>query len=392
VARVRLRTFYLHQASANCLFFQPIFFVFYERIVGMSVPAILWLQSYNLALRALLELPMGALADRWSRRGCLVASALAVAAGAAVLLVAPSLGTAILAETAFSMANALRSGADSALLYDALASERLLARYPEAEGRLRAMASLGAAVTAVAGGFLAATDLRWPYAAAVATSIGAALVASRLPEQRHAPPDRAQRRRLMREAVGIARADVAVRWTIALAALAVVSSHVYYFLQQPYLAAIGVPVWAFGVVFAGTKVVTAATAAAAHRLDATLEPRRAAIAMLLVPVLGLAAMAGVHRPAGALLVASRGVLDGLWEPLLNVYMNRLAPSRLRATLLSLQNLSARLALALTLAGLGVVTGAVGVHGTLAIAAVATAICGAALVSRYRSPGCRTDVV
>jgi MFS family permease len=389
---VRLRAFYLHQASANCLFFQPIFFVFYERAAGMSVPAILWLQAYNLGLRALLELPLGALADRWSRRGCLVASGLAVAAGAAVLLAAPSLAAAILAETAFSVANALRSGADSALLYDALASERLLSRYPEAEGRLRAMASLGAAVTAVAGGMLAALDVRLPYAAAVATSLGAALIATRLPEHRHGMRGGEDRRRLMAEAMRVARAEFGVRWTIALAILTVVSSHVYYFLQQPYLAAIGVPVWAFGVVFAATKLVTAATAAAAHRLDATLEPRRAAVVMMLVPALGLAAMAGVHRPVGALLVVSRGVLDGLWEPLLNVYMNRLAPSRLRATLLSLQNLSARLALSLTLAALGVVTGAAGVHGTLAVAAVVTAICGALLVSRHRTPGCRTDVV
>jgi MFS family permease len=389
---MRLRPFYVHQASANCLFFQPIFFVFYEHAIGMSVPAILWLQAYNLGLRALLELPLGALADRWSRRGCLVASGIAVAAGAAVLLVVPSLAAAIVAETAFSAANALRSGADSALLYDALAREELLSRYPEAEGRMRAMASLGAGATAVVGGVMAAMDPRLPYAAAVVTSLVAALVAVRLPEHRHPAHDDRQRQRLMREALRVARTDAGVRWTIALAILTVVSSHVYYFLQQPYLGAIGVPVWAFGIVFAATKLVTAATAAAAHRLDATLAPRRAATVMLLVPALGLAAMAGVHRPLGALLVVSRGLLDGLWEPLLNVYMNRLAPSRLRATLLSLQNLSARLALSLTLAVLGVVTGAIGVHGTLAAASVATAILGALLVSRHRATGCRTDVV
>ena len=106
----RLGAFYLYQASANCLFFQPVFFVYYAQAIGLSLPAILWLQSYNLALRSLLELPLGALADRWSRRGCLVASVLAVASGAAVLLLAPSPVTAVLAETAFGTANALRSG------------------------------------------------------------------------------------------------------------------------------------------------------------------------------------------------------------------------------------------------------------------------------------------
>ena len=146
------------------------------------------------------------------------------------------------------------------------------------------------------------------------------------------------------------------------------------------------------MVFAATKLVTAATASAAHRLDATLPPRTGATLMLLVPTVGLAAMAAVRSPAGALLIMSRGLLDGLWEPLLNVYMNRLAPARLRATLLSLQNLSARLALSAALAVLAVTTGAYGVFGTLAAAAVVTAVLAALLVSRAAAPACRTDAV
>ena len=148
----------------------------------------------------------------------------------------------------------------------------------------------------------------------------------------------------------------------------------------------------FGMVFAATKVVTAATASAAHRLDAALPPRSAAGLMLLVPAVGLGAMAAVRSPVGALLIVSRGLLDGLWEPLLNVYMNRLAPARLRATLLSLQNLTARLALSAALAVLGVATGVLGVHGTLAAASVITALLAVVLVARAAAPGCRTDAV
>jgi hypothetical protein len=280
------------------------------------------------------------------------------------------------------MANALRSGADSALLYDALASDGRLDRYPQAEGRARALASLGAATTAVLGGILAEVDLRLPYAAAIAMAGVAVTQALRLPERRtgEAGP-RAGRDRYMRDALRAAAADGTIRWTMALAVVAVVSSHVYYFLQQPYLAAIGVPLWAFGVVFAATKVVTALTAALAHRLDAARSPRSAAAIMLLVPSLGLAAMAVVTRPVGALLIVTRGLLDGLWEPLLNVYMNRLAEPRLRATLLSLQNLTARLALAGALAALGVVTGPLGVHGALGASAAVVAVSGALLVLR-----------
>ena len=73
-------------------------------------------------MRAVLEVPAGALADRWSRRGCLVCGGLAIGAGVALMVSLPSLPTAIAGETLLAIGAALRSGVDSALLYDGLTS------------------------------------------------------------------------------------------------------------------------------------------------------------------------------------------------------------------------------------------------------------------------------
>src|SRR5579885_3035345 len=127
-----LRAYYCYQAAANCVFFQPIFFLYYERRAGLSVATVLGLQSYNTAVRALLDFPLGAVADRTSRRNCLVVAAAAVALGAAALLAWPGLAAAIAAETLFALASALRSGADSALLYDGLERAGRLAEYARA--------------------------------------------------------------------------------------------------------------------------------------------------------------------------------------------------------------------------------------------------------------------
>jgi hypothetical protein len=184
---------------------------------------------------------------------------------------------------------------------------------------------------------------------------------------------------LMRDAGRLAARSSAVRWVMALAAFAVVSSHVYYYLQQPYLRAIGVPIAFFGVVFAATKAVTALVASGAHRVDAALGPRAATAIMVATPAAGLGAMSLVATPGGATLLLTRGLLDGLWTPLLNVYMNRLVESRLRATMLSAQSLVARLALAGAVAIVGVGTARAGLAPTLAAAAVAAAVAGAALL-------------
>ena len=378
-----LTPFYAYQTTASFVFFQPIFFVFYERNLGLPTATILWLLSYNVATRALLELPCGALADRWSRRGCLIASALCIAGGALALLVAPAFATAVLAETAFATAHALRSGADSAFLYDALAAADDLVLYPQAEGRGRALSALGAGLTAVVGGGLAWVDLRLPYVATVVAALAGALVAARLREPARHEARVGVERGLMLEAARMAAGNAAMRWNVALAVFSVVASHLYFFLQQPYLESVGVPLWMFGVVFASTKLVTAVVATGAHRVEARLDRRRTAAVMVAVPTLGVGGMALVTSPLGAALILTRGLLDGLWEPLVNVFMNRLAPTRLRATLLSLQSLLARFALALALFALGASVDAFGLRATLAGAALATLLAGGALVPTAR---------
>jgi len=184
----------------------------------------------------------------------------------------------------------------------------------------------------------------------------------------------------MRNAARVVVGAPSVQWTIALAALVVSASHVYFFLQQPYLRAIGVPLALFGGVFAATKVVTALVATGAHRIEARLGVRGTAGAMVVVPVVGLGAMAAVASPVGALCILSRGILDGLWMPLLNVLMNRLVGPELRATILSMQSLVSRLALAGVIALCGIATARIGLAATLAIAATASAVSGAVLVA------------
>lgn len=373
-----LRRYFVYQAAATSTFFQPIYFLYYEQRAGLGLGTILALQSMHTAVRAGLDLPFGALADRTSRRLCLAASCAATLLGTVVLLIRPSLATAIVAELAFAVGAALRSGSDSALLFDTLRADGRPELYARAESRGQAVASLGAGVSAIAGGLLAASDLALPFAASVVAAALGIVVALRLDERRPERPARTPTPALLRQATVVAWRTPGVTWGIAVAVLAVTSSHVYYYLQQPYLAGLGVPVALFGVVFAVTKLVTALVAAVAHHADTRLGPRGTAVAMSLVPGIGLGAMALATGPLGAAWILTRGVLDGLWMPLVNVYLNRRVGSQLRATVLSLQNVVARLALAATLAILGAATAEIGVPAALLAAAAATLGCGVLL--------------
>lgn len=370
--------YFVYQAAATSTFFQPIYFLYYEQRAAIGLGTILALQSMNTAVRACLDLPFGALADRTSRRRCLAASCGATLAGTALLLVHPALATAVVAELAFALAAALRSGSDSALLFDTLRADGRPELYARAESRGQAIASLGAGISAVAGGLLAAWDLALPFAASLVASGIGVLVALRLDERRPEHPARTGAPALLGAAATAAWRTPGVAWGIGVAVLAVTSSHVYYYLQQPYLAGLGVPVALFGVVFAATKLVTAVVAAVAHHADTRLGPRGTATAMALVPGVGLGAMALASGPLGAAWILTRGVLDGLWMPLVNVHLNQRVDSHVRATVLSLQNVVARLALAAALAVLGLATAEVGVATSLLGAALLTLVCGGVL--------------
>src|SRR5262245_4027350 len=115
-----LAPYFAYQALANMTFFQAVFMVYYQERAGLSLATILWIQTCYTALRAVLDVPFGALADRTSRRWCLIVGLLLPAVASVVLAWSPTLVTVIVAEALYATGVALRSGADSALLYDLL--------------------------------------------------------------------------------------------------------------------------------------------------------------------------------------------------------------------------------------------------------------------------------
>src|SRR5262249_51768892 len=126
--------------------------------------------------------------------------------------------------------------------------------------------------------------------------------------------------------------------------------------------------------------VTALVSTRAAHIDEALGARGATMVMTVVGALGLGAMSVASGMASAGIVLTRGVLDGLWMPLTNVWVNRLAASELRATLLSLQSLVARLTLATVIGLVGVGTERLGLSPTLAGVALIAAVVGTGLVA------------
>jgi MFS family permease len=150
---------------------------------GLSDAQISILFAIWSAVSILAEVPTGALADRYSRRGALVVAGVAQALGYVCWILLPGFPGFAAGFVLWGLGGALISGAREALLYDGLSAAGAQRQYATVNGWVVAAglaAELPSAVLATVlfavGGF---TLVGW---ASVGVCLGAALVASQLPE------------------------------------------------------------------------------------------------------------------------------------------------------------------------------------------------------------------
>ncbi|SER59608.1 Major Facilitator Superfamily protein [Lentzea xinjiangensis] len=248
------------------------------------------------------EVPSGALADRFSRRGCLVASGVLQAAGYAAWVLFPSFWGFAAGFVLWGLGGTLQSGAFEALLYDGLAANGDEDRYGRLNARvdtIELIAQVPVAVMATAlfslGGYRLAG---W---VSVAMCLASSVIAARFPEPPRGsggddePGYLATLRTGLREAVPVRRAVLAVALVYAIDAI---EEYFTLLAHDWHVPTVWVPLATIGVPLTG-----AAGAALAGRL-----PWRGWVLFASGAVLVAAAVLAV--PAAIVLV---GLFYGLYR-------------------------------------------------------------------------------
>ncbi|HEX8763288.1 MAG TPA: MFS transporter [Candidatus Saccharimonadales bacterium] len=119
--------------------------------VGVGVATALFL-GFNLVF----DIPSGVLADRWSRKGMLVVSALALAFCSLILGSSNGLAQYILGYIFYGIYVVSTSGTYQAITYDILHEEKRSNQYSRIGGRAYALFLTGSGVANIASGFIAA--------------------------------------------------------------------------------------------------------------------------------------------------------------------------------------------------------------------------------------------
>jgi len=337
--RGNIRKIYAFKFQSDFLMIVPIILPFYKSC-ALSVTQFLIAQAVFSLGALLLEIPSGYLADALGRKRALVLGAAFFPLGLTVYALSSSFLAFCGAELLLAVSVSLRSGTDSALVFDTLRGLGDEEAYKRVEGRARFFERFGTAVSSVGGGLLALVSLRLPLY--VNAAFGVLLIFTALSFVEPARTARRSRSPLLDMISITAKAlgDARIRSLALIQALFLCSGIIGIWLAFLYYGALGLGTMWCGVLFCAFQLLAGLFSDRAHALASPFGQRRTLWVLLLVGpsfvALGLATTIWLVP-----LVLLNAALWGASTPVVLDALNRLIDSEIRATVLSVSGMVSR---------------------------------------------------
>jgi MFS family permease len=373
-----LRVYPLFQAIAFTPVMLPVIVLFWEEN-GLDLFDVFALQGIFAVAVVLLEVPTGMVADRLGKRASLLGATALLSLGMLIYALSHGFGLFLLAEIVFALGAAMLSGADSSLLYDSLKALGRQEDYKRLEGRARAMQMMAFAGCNLLGGVIGSYSYRATVWVSLVGPLIGFLVAWRFTEVQHREASSSMAdalrgyRDLMTQAARFVRKHALVRWQIGFLAVLTGSATWLLWLYQPYMQLVGLPVWAFGVAFAGFGLFAAAASSVAHRIDDRFGQRGTLILLMMLQIAPPLLMAIFVHPAGVLLILGHQAVRAVARPIIGDRLLRYTWADKRSTVLSIASLASRLFFAATALIIGVVAKVLDLPGVLLFQGLALAV-------------------
>lgn len=331
------------RAVSSFMLIMPIMVPFLKEN-GLTMAEVYALQSAFSVAVSILEIPFGHLADRFGRKPVLVFGAVCEVVGFAVYSASSDFWGFFAAEMILAFTASSVSGAAPAILFDTLAEEHREGLYKKMEGRSLALSVFFEGVGSLLGGLLALASMRAPIIAQAFVGILIVILALCVHE-----PERKRIAKDWKESfcrvIGAFRAHPETSWVIAVSATVSASTITVVWCMQPLFAEWGVPVWTYGVLWAMMQTTTALFATIADRLEKALGIRTVFVAMATLPVLGYFILATSVSVWAFPVFVCFSFARAMNMPVSRDMVNGTVGSDVRATMLSVQTLVARLVFA-----------------------------------------------
>ncbi len=324
----------------------PVVVLFYQDN-GMGMHEIFILKSiYSIAI-VTLELPSGWMADVWGRRKTLILGAILGSAGFLMYSFSFGFWAFVAAEIVLGAGHSFVSGADSAMLYESLKTEKKSDKYVKHEGRITSAGNFAEAIAGISAGFLAAISLRTPfYFQFVVASLAIPAAFSLAEPTVQAATHVHSVKRVMLDIKNTLLKQANLRISILLSAVTGTATLTFAWLVQPFFKAIDIPVELFGILWTALNLSVGVSSAFAYRFEGKLNRRKEILFIIVLLSAGylLSGLAVMREGLVFLFLFYLG--RGLATPVFKNYINLYTPSEMRATILSVRNLVIRISFAI----------------------------------------------
>ncbi len=304
---------------------------------GLNATQIFTIQAAYHAAVLVLEIPSGYLADVIGRKKTLVLGSLFFPLSLSLYAFTGSFLTFVLAECSIAVANSMRSGCDSALMYDTLIHLGRESDYRRFEGRSFLYTRIGTSLAAVVGGFLAVRSLHLPFYVNVATYCLIPPVVLTLVEPARKKRESHSPLLDILRISGQCFRHRRLRWLMLMAALVQSVSVTGVWTYFLYFRSLGLKLALYGVLFAVFQLASAFGSSQAHAVSHRLG-EKASLASLLGIGAMFVALGAVLSPAMVALIVPLALLWGFGWPVFLDSFNRLTVSEIRATVLSVASM------------------------------------------------------
>lgn len=369
----------------NLAFFAPVAVLFWQEN-GLSLTEIMILQSLFSVALVSLEIPSGYFADVFGRRPSLILASVFYLVAAIGYSLGHDFGAFLIAELLWAVACAFISGADSALVYDSLQDAGEEKDYKRIWGSIAFWGFLSVAFGGIVGGWIGSMNLRWTWYAMIPTFALLIPIALSLREpQRHKRViKKGYMLELLKTIKSIFTNNLKLRWIIIFSAVILTFNQAALWLYQPYMKISGLDIVYFGVAFAAFNIVAAIGSKYAHSFEKVLGIKKALITLPIFISAAYFLMGNFAITLGFTFAFLQQFVRGIKGPIITDYINKLAPSEIRATILSAEGFVGRLGYAAVIPLAGWVADVYTIQQALNILGITTlVVCGFVLLILHR---------
>ena len=383
--RKNITKLYIFSAFEWMLFFIPTIYLFYQSI-GLTTQDLFIAQSIFSCVIAVLDFPTGYIADYLGRKKTLITASLFGILGVLVYSQAQNFWNVVTAEVLLGICASLRSGVKEAILYDSLLLLKEEDQFRKYHGIGGSVGQISEGVTSIAGGLLAAIAIRLPFYAQLIAVIGGLLVGLTFKEPEREKLSTDHLANFKRAFHQIWWKDRRVFWSTMLGGIIFTATFASVWFAQTYFGNVGLAVAFFGIVWALGNFAAAAGSYLSHHAQKILTETQQYLIIMGLVIASLLSMAFISVTIGVIFTIIIRFAWGLLSPLSQEVVNRLVPSDLRVSILSIKSLVQRIMFIILGPIYGWITNAYSLSSAMMVASGMLIVFGGLMLFKARQSG------